>query len=195
MYKISLLACSLVLVLVLGITILPCRPQDYALYDELLKSSTPDRNKTLISCSQQTRTGVCKHIWYQDSTPLYIRIASQESELFFFKHTHQIEVIEELGKVACLMQEELYYVGDQPMQRVRYLEAEKACYNYNSHLFTAEEAQLWKYQLEGHTPPDTIEGLKPLMQAQAKSVEFTLKGEGFDFTAHQMRTLLYSEKL
>ena len=174
--------------------ILPCRHQDYALYDELLKSSTsePENQK---ACSQHTREKVSKQIWYQGSTPLYICIASQESELFFFRHTHEFEVIEELGKVTCLMQEELYYVGDQPMQRVRYIEAEEACYNYNSHLFTAEKAKLWQYQLEEHTPPITIEGLTPLMQAQANSFEFTLSGERVDFTAHRMHVLLPSEKL
>ena len=46
---------------------------------------------------------------------------------------------------------------------------------------------MWHYQLEGHTPPLKIEGVNPLMSATAHSVEFTLKGEKLDFTAHQMR--------
>ena len=122
------------------------------------------------------------------------RIDSDESELFFFRQNTKVEVVEQLGKVICIMQEELYYDGAKPMQRVRYLEAERACYNYNSHLFVAEDAKLWKYQLEGHTPPTKITHTNPLMRATAHSVEFTLKGEKLNFIAHQMKATMNSKE-
>jgi len=187
MFKIQLFLLGAVLILVIGIGIFPCRSKDYALYDELLKSSNPESHEKLMSYSQQTRSDVRKQIWYQDETPLYMRIDSGESELFFFRQDNKVEVIEQLGKVTSIMQEELYYAAGKPMQKVRYLEAQRACYNYNSHLFVAEDVKLWKYQLEGHTPPETIQGATPLMRATAHSVEFTLKGEKLDFIAHQMR--------
>jgi hypothetical protein len=176
--------------LLLGIAIFPIRERDYAYYEELLKSSNPPSEEALLSYSQQKREGVCKQIWYQDTTPLYFRIDSAESELFFFRQANQIEVIEQLGDVDCLMQEELYYEEGKPMQRVRHMKAIRACYNYNTHLFVAEEVKLWKYQLPGHSPPTHIDETNPVMRATAHSVEFTLHGNKLDFTAHQMRATM-----
>jgi len=176
----------------IGIAVFPIREHDYALYNDLLKSSRPEVDDSSLSYSQQKRERVRKQIWYQDETPLYFRIDSDESELFFFRQNNRIEVIEQLGKIVCIMQEELYYEDLKPMQRIRYLEAERACYNYNSHLFVAEDVKLWKYQLEGHTPPTKIAHTTPLMRAIAHSVEFTLQGEKLDFIAHQMKATLNS---
>ncbi|HEY4832460.1 MAG TPA: hypothetical protein VIH61_07885, partial [Waddliaceae bacterium] len=153
----------------------------------LLKSSHPENKESLLSYSQQKREKVRKQIWYQDTSPLYFRIDSDESELFFFRQNNEVEVVEQLGKVVCIMQEELYFDGAKPMQRVRYLEADQACYNYNSHLFVAEDVRLWKYQLEGHEPPTQFKKTHPLMHATAHSIEFSLRGKKLDFTAHQMR--------
>lgn len=177
-----------------AVAIFPIRESDKRLYQELLKSSTADKDEIALTYSQQKREGVCKQIWYQDDSPLYFRIESAESELFFFRQQNQLEVIEQLGKVKCLMQEDLFYEEERPMQKVRYLEAERASYNYNTQLFIAEEVKLWQYKLEGHTPPAMIEDTKPLMNATAHSVEFTLKGEKLDFTAHQMRAELNSRE-
>jgi hypothetical protein len=179
-------------VLGIGIAVFPIREHDYAFYNDLLKSSHPEADDSSLSYSQQKREKVRKQIWYQDETPLYFRIDSDESELFFFRQNSRIEVIEQLGKIVCIMQEELYYDGLKPMQRIRYLEAERACYNYNSHLFIAEDVKLWKYQLEGHTPPDKIAHINPLMHAIAHSIEFTLQGDKLDFIAHQMKATINS---
>jgi hypothetical protein len=186
--------CALVLVAAAALFIFPIRKSDYLLFDELLKSSNPETHSPLLSYSQQKREGVCKQIWYQDDGPLYFRINSEESELFFFRQSNRVEVVEQLGKVTCLMQEELYYENDKPMQRVRYLEAERAIYNYNSHLFVAEDAKLTKYQLEGHTPPTEIKHVNPLMRMKAQSVEFSLKGEKLNFIAHQMKATVNSKE-
>jgi hypothetical protein len=182
---------------VVVVAIIPIRRQDKTLYEELMKSSNPDSKEeglSPLSYSQHRREGVSKQIWYQDDAPLYFRIDSAESELFFFRQEGQIEVIEQLGSVACIMQEELFYEGEVPMQKIRYLEAEHACYNYNTHLFVARDVKLWKYQLEGHTPPAKIEHINPLMRATANSVEFTLQGKKLDFIAHQMKASVNSKE-
>ncbi len=62
------------------------------------------------------------------------------------------------------------------MQRIRYLEAKKASYNYNSHLFIAEEVKLWKYEIGGDRLPLEKPEVVAVMQATAKSIEFSLKG-------------------
>ncbi len=194
MFKSFLLLFGLSTVLGLGLLIYPCRQKDYDAYTALLQSSNPLQNEALSSCSQQKRTEVRKRIWYQDDSPLHIRIESPESELFFIQKNNQVEVTEQLGNVICIMQEELYYEAGKPMQKVRYMEGESACYHYHSHLFVAENVKLWKYQLEGHTPPETLLQGNPIMSATASSVEFILKGEKLDFTAHQLRATLNTKE-
>jgi hypothetical protein len=183
-------------VLAVGTLIFPIKKGDYSLYEALLQSSNPDTDDSLLSYSQQKREGVSKQIWCQDDTPLFFRIDSDESELFFFRQHGRVEVQELLGKVACIMQEELYFEGTKPMQQVRYMEAERASYNYNSHLFVAEGVKLWKYRLDGHTPPlkTLFFDATPLMQATAHTVEFSLKGEKLDFVAHRMKATLNSNE-
>jgi hypothetical protein len=187
-----LTAISLCLIVGLGITLFPIRSSDYALYDALMAPCSSENTKTPLVYSQQRREEVCKQIWLQDSSPLYCRIDSEKSELFFFRKNHKIEVVEQLGKVTCVMQEELYFEGEQPMQRVCYLEAEQACYNYNSHLFVAESVELWKIQLEGHMLPTEIEKKTPLLYATAGSLAFSLERGKFDFTAEQFKATLTS---
>lgn len=74
-----------------------------------------------------------------------------------------------------------------PVQYLRYFEAEKASYNYNSQLFVAQSVKLWKYRMPGHTLPLSLAGQTPLMSGTAQSVEFLLKGEKMNFTAHVLK--------
>lgn len=202
MFKKFLFLSAFVLLLGISYGIIHIRPKDYALYEELLKSSRPEQESPLLSYSQQVREGVCKQIWYQDANPLYFRIESEESELFFFHQENQIEVVEQLEKVSCIMQEELFYLlpdgrevseidhstrDAEPMQRIRYLEAERACYNYTTQQFVAEEAKLWKFELQGHQAPQHFDKTKPTMSGTAQCVEFSLKGKQLNFQAHRMK--------
>lgn len=74
--------------------------------------------------------------------------------------------------------------GIIPMQIIRYLEAEKACYNYNTHLFLAEKVKIWRYRVKGHELIQTTKGLQHFMNGTAKNIEFALKGKQFEFTAN-----------
>lgn len=195
MFKVVVTLFFVAVTLGMGLLIFPISEKDRETFNDLLKSSNPDTNDDILSYSQQKREKVRKEIWYQDDSPLYFCIDSAESELFFFKQENQIEVVEQLADVSCVMQEELYYVAGKPMQKIRYLEAEKACYNYTSNLFIAEDVKLWNYQLEGHIPPKDLSSLEASMRATAHSVEFTLKGKKLDFTAHKMRAVVNQEKV
>ena len=73
------------------------------------------------------------------------------------------------------------------MQIIRYIEADKATYNYASQLFVAEDVKLWKYKLEGHEPPSDLSQTDFLMSGTARTVEFAFKGEQFDFQAHSLK--------
>lgn len=196
MLKKCLILFALILpILGLGLIIFPIRTPDFALYEELLKSSTPEDASIPSAQAQQKRERVSKQIWYQDDTPLYCRIDSAESELFLFHEHNTTEVVEELKDVACFMQEKLFYEEGKPMQRVRYLEARQARYNYHTHLFLAEDVRLWRYQYEGHEAMvDHREDAVLLMHAIAEKVEFTLEGDSHDFIAHHLKAILKDEK-
>jgi hypothetical protein len=191
MFKIYLLFFGISVPLALALLIFPCHNQAHEEYARLLQVSKQVHKQD----AKQLRSEVSKQIWYQDNTPLHIRIESPQSELFFTQHNNQVEVIEQLGNVICIMQEELYYEGDQPMQKVRYMEGEHARYHYNSRLFIAHNVKLWQYEIEGHTPPEVQPIASSIMSATADSVEFVLKNEALDFTACHMRAIFNTEKL
>jgi hypothetical protein len=193
MYKFAISICCVTIAL-LTLYIYPCRMKDYALYEELLKKGNQEKKEDLYPSTKQVRGQVRKQVWYQGATPLQIWIDSPESQLYFSKQKGQIEVIEHLGHVICIMQEELYFVDHKPMQKIRYLEAERASYNYNNHLFIAEEAKLWKYQMEGHSLPKQKPDLPSEIFATAESVAFSLQGEKLDFIAHHMRAAVNTQK-
>lgn len=140
-----------------------------------------------LSYSETVREGVVKEIWMGAGDLRHVRISSKESALFFFQEGKSIESVEQLGGVCCFMQERLFFQEGKPMQEVRYLEAKKACYNYNSQLFVAEDVFLSKYFLSGHTLPQTVGEVVPVMEGTAESVEFTIKGEKIDFRAHHFK--------
>lgn len=77
--------------------------------------------------------------------------------------------------------------GLAPMQSVRYMEAEKACYNYSTNLFLAQNVILKKYKMQGHARVLSFEDENPLMSGKAQSVEFLIKGKNLEFQAHGMQ--------
>lgn len=198
MYKKQLiLFCALLifLSLLIGYPLFHVTGKDLLAYQELLESSQAEQN-LLLNYSEQTRKSVAKEIWYQESSLLYYRIQSAESQLFFFHQEGAIEVVEELENVRCFMQESLYHDKEtgKPMQLVRYLEAEKASYNYNTQIFVAKDVKLWRYRLEGHDPVSAFEGLSPLLSGTARTVEFNFKGKKPDFHAQQFRATFDSKE-
>lgn len=152
-------------------------------------SPQPSKKKGL-SYSETVREGVVKEVWCGSR---HLRITSKESALFFFQEGKSIEAVEQLGDVVCFMQEKLFFENGGPMQEVRYLQAKKACYNYNTQLFVAEDVFISKFHFKGHVLPKTVEEATPLMQGTAESVEFTLKGEKIDFHAHHFKATFDSK--
>lgn len=172
--------------LLIGFSIWRITDKDREAYQELLESST-QLQKPPISNSQHAREGVLKEIWYQGQEPLYVRIESDNSKLNFIHREGRLEVVEQLDKVICLMQEELFYEEGKPMQHVRYMEAKRGCYNYNTQAFVGEEATLWKYRLEGHEPVLSFDEEIPVMTATADMIEFTFREKEIDFKARHLK--------
>lgn len=77
--------------------------------------------------------------------------------------------------------------GLTPMQEVRYFEAEKASYCYNTQLFLAQNVFLKKYKIKGHDRLVSFENETPIMSGKAESIEFTLRGKKWGFQAHKLK--------
>lgn len=108
--------------------IYPLCKKDEEGYDQLLKSSEPQEMRALC---QQQREGVTKSVRGEGGQ--YCSIESQESDLFFFTEKGEVEMIEELKGVACLLEES----GTK-----RFVEAEVADFNYNTEIFTTQNVKL-----------------------------------------------------
>ena len=112
MYKTQIVIISLAFVLIatfLGIRLVKIKPQDFATYEELIRSSNPSK-ETKSTISQQQREEITKEILFQGDDPLRLLIKSRCSELFFFDEERHTEVIEEFLDVRALVQEELFYL-------------------------------------------------------------------------------------
>lgn len=190
---------------------------DIKTYLALEKSASKKKEgPTLTNYTQHIREGVVKELWVNQKEPKAFRILSDESELFFFHDDKALEVIEQLKTVTCMMQDELFYLlpdgkevivkGERlclkanpktivdpkkqdliPMQRIRYIEAAKACYNYTTKLFVAENVNIWRYQIKGHILPSKVPDGKPLMSGKAESVELLLDEDNIDFRANHLK--------
>jgi|GEM_PF-6163222 len=154
----------------------PTLRRDDANYVAVVKSSEP---KEMRAYCQQFREGVSKRVWGEQCC----QIDSEHSQLFFFSSQGDVELIEELDALSCVLQEERFFRKGKPYQLVRLLEAKEASFNYNTQLLNAADVQLWSYELPGHTLPNKIE-VAPLMEGQAERIELRLKGKEFEIQAH-----------
>lgn len=82
--------------------------------------------------------------------------------------------------------------GIKPMQKLRFLEADKAVYYYKTNSFVAKEVKLQRFVVEGHELLQNIEGFEPTMKGVAQAVEFTLAGKDLNFRAHHLKAKFFS---
>ncbi len=80
-----------------------------------------------------------------------------------------------------------------PMQRIRYLEADRGVQNYTDNLFTAEQVTLSRYLTTGHTLTDDLQAGQVLMKGLARSIDFSLGGGSIQFRAHQFKATFFDE--
>ena len=169
----------LIVLLLALLVFVPLFKRDDAGYAKLLKSSEPQKARALC---QQFREGVTKKMWTEEEQ--YCAITSASSELFFFTEKGDVEVIEELENVNCMLQERLFVKHGKKMQTLRLLKAKEASLNYNTQLFTSNNVSMWTYEIAGHAPPDTLEGHEPILEGRADQVELQLAGKSFAILAH-----------
>ncbi len=161
-----------------GSVCLPILRQDDAGYALLVKSSEP---KEMRAYCHQFRDGVTKRVWGEQCC----HMTSDHSELFFFSTGGDIELIEELDALSCMVQEERFYRKGKPMQLVRLLRAKEASYHYNTQVLTAQDVEMWSYELPGHTPPSpNAVSQTAMMAGKAETIELHFRGKKVEIVAH-----------
>lgn len=150
-------------------------------------SSTP---QIFSSSASQTRQGVRKDIWFsqEDGSRLRTRIESVSSLLTLHPKEHNFEVVEELQKIRCWMQDRLYAGdGGKPMQQMRYLEADSGTYLYTTQQFNAETVALSLFRLPGHAFVVGQTEIPPFIKGVAQDVSFAVSGKSPQFEAKNFK--------
>ncbi len=114
--------------------------------------------------TQQSRKGVVKEIWSGDN---YARVESKSGEVFCFQKNNDLEILELLDTVTCLIHER---IPEKNLQTVRYLTADQALYDYSTGDLKAERGKIWHYEpVEVNREPKTL-----LFSASAEMIHFVL---------------------
>ncbi|MBN9378454.1 MAG: hypothetical protein BGO14_08150 [Chlamydiales bacterium 38-26] len=81
----------------------------------------------------------------------------------------------------------------QPMQIMRFLEAEEAEYYYKSDRFVADSVKVTRYAASGHELMQDLTQAKILMKGFAQKVEFSLQGPQTElqFQAHHLKATFF----
>ncbi len=156
-----------------------------------------DRHKvthstTLLSTTEQKRTGVVKDLWIaEDNGPrLHHRICSASSLLTIVPEGNRVDLIEKLQSLTCWMQDKLYPTS----QQARLLVAQEGFYHYSSQEFIAQSVDLSLYNLEGNTLPEKSVSTKPFLKGIAEDVSFSVAGKTAQFRAKQFKAELAGSK-
>jgi len=181
-------------------------------------------SESIAVTGKQYRKGVNKHVLFSEAEGRkQFRLSSDESDLVFSYIGGKSSAVEYFRGVSCDVQEELYYtlsdgrelkksssglkmrhggalwVDDgteevTPMQRIRHIDAETATYFYTKDLFAAEHVNLSRYFIPEHKLPTFTEEVSPMMQGQAKAVQFSVVGKDTAFRAHHLTMTLYTQE-
>lgn len=180
------------LTLLLGIQTCFVREKDIAAYKQLVgPQESRSSQKQIASTSHQTRQGVRKDIWFaqEDGSRLQTRIESQSSLLTLHPKGNRFEVIEELQKIRCWMQDRLYTVAGtgSSMQQMRYLEADTGTYLYSTQQFAAQSVALSLFRLPGHALILNQDPSSAFVQGIAQDVSFAVSGKSPQFSAKNFK--------
>lgn len=81
--------------------------------------------------------------------------------------------------------------ADQAGQIVRYFEADEATYDYNRHLFWADNTPIARYRALSHDLLPTTESIELLMKGHAKQAKFDLHGKDIAFHLQQLKATFF----
>ena len=112
-----------------------------------------------------------KELWTpHEGQRLHTRLLSDSSRLTLARGIGKEEVVEEMQGVVLFTQEEM----KEGFQWVRVVIADEATYYFKDERVVAEKVKLFRFKLPGGDLPEEFPAEKPLMEGEAKWVEFIL---------------------
>jgi hypothetical protein len=166
------------------------RPSDIAFYKKMLREQeAASKSQALSSCAYQTRQGVRKDIWatQDDGSRLHYLIESDSSLLSMHVKQNHFDIVENLEKIHCWMQDKLYFTNEKrPMQQVRFFEADQGTYYYSSQKFAAQSVALSLSRLGGHDLKD-FDHQNAFVRGIAEDVTFCISGKNPQFQAQNFK--------
>ena len=172
------------------------RDTDCKLFQSFLdQKEAAGSSQSVASSSYQTRQGVRKDIWFaqEDNTRLQYRIESESSILTLLPNKKKVDIIENLQKMRCWMQDKLYLSSQTPMQQMRYFDADQGSYQFTTQNFVAHSVNLSLYRLPGFDLPQTYDASSAFLRGIAQDVSFSISGKTPQFQAQQFKAILKSD--
>ena len=189
--------------------------EDIASYQAMMAESTHENNLDHAITSQHFRKDLQKDVFIaRDNAMLQLRLRSKEAWFSLERMNGKTDIVETLRDVSCWLQEDLLYrfsnglvVTTQdsfwlaiipaavamhaiPQQRLVYLEANKATYDYEEEKFVADDAKIWRYVMEGHALTELVEKQKALISGFAQHVVISFGKQGVIFKAEGFKATL-----
>jgi len=168
-------------------------PEDVQEYRKLMANTNSVENPVHHAyVAKQFREDVQKQIFYQKGNDrLEMRINSTSAKLVFDHQDDQTSIAEIMQNVRCYIQEAFYLSpNNQPMQRLLYLEAATARYDYKIEQIVAEHVKLLRYEMNGYAFDQLLDDSMPVMQGEANSAKFDLTTGQMHFTDFRLTTTL-----
>ena len=173
------------------------KEKDYDAYHQMVRerqlSSTPTYSST-----KQHRKEVRKEIWatQDDLSRLHYRIESLSSIVSIIPVQNKFNLVESLSSIKSWMQDKLYLSAEkkEPMQQLRYMEADQGMYSYASQNFTAQNVSLYLFRSLGHKLPEqAMDKEKAFLKGIAKDLSFTISTKVPNLQAEQFKAQLNHE--
>lgn len=135
--------------------------------------------------SKQYRQDICRDIY---TNKLQTRLVATQGIMVYIQDAQKPGFVEELMQVECWMQEEIQDSPEGPVQVVRHIMAEQACFDYRTNTMTAEAVSFERYILSDKKL--SFEIGKPLMTGQAASAVMTFTDGKPTFEAKRLKLQL-----
>ena len=170
------------------------RKKDVTAYTQLIESMQNSAS-TDYSATEQDRKGLRKDIWMsqENHSRLHYRIDSKSSSLTLVAKDGKLDILENLQGIEGWVQERLYLNGQSPMQQMRFFEAAKGTYQYNTQEFLAQSVALSLFRLPGHSLPFSLDINKAFLQGIAQDVSFSVSGKTPQFQAKRFQATLSNQ--
>ncbi len=185
---------SFLLLAAWGAKFLWVTPHDLATTTRVMKKKErlAASSEAIKTSTHQIRQKVQKDIWFSQGIGerLHYKIQSDSSLLTLEPKGKKVEIIENLEKIKCWMQDKVYYSAENaPLQQLRFFEADQGTYHYSSNAFDAQTVILSLFRMPGHEIPSTL-STSPFIKGVAKDVCFSVSGKTPKFQAKQFQAQL-----